>query len=179
MLHPFFLLISGWKMYKSCMYVSKKKYVWNLYLNRCPSIEIYFFESVWVFFPGFFFFSRFSNSASSHTEPRSLSKNCKASAPQKRKDTSWSQTQSHWRIYNFLEGGGGLQPLSTNLSTIMISVRKAGLGATLQYMAQNGSFRIISPTRGGGGTSTTLPLEPPMKPVTNVCAENFPLRVVQ
>ena len=61
----------------------------------------------------------------------------------------------------------------------MISVRKAGLGATLKKV-QNGPFRVISPTRprgGGGGRKVpaTLPLvKPPMKPVTNVCAENFP-----
>ena len=87
------------------------------------------------------------------------------------------EAKSHMRIYKFFrrEGGGGLQPLLTNLSTIMISVQKAGLGATLKK-AQNGPVRVISLTRGGGG-GLTLPLKPPMKPVTNVCAENVPFRV--
>lgn len=70
-----------------------------------------------------------------------------------------------------------LQHLLTNLSTIMISVRKAGLGATLN----NGSKWPFSGNFSdqGGRNPATLPLKPPMKPVTNVCAENFPLRGVQ
>ena len=147
---------------------------WNLFLWVCLSV-----------LSRFLFFSLFSNSGSSHTEPGRLLKQCMQSqcdCPTKTERHIF-RSQTHWRIrYKFFgKGGGGLlQHLLTKLSTTMISVRKTGLGATLK-MAQNGPFRVISPTKGGGGgaTPTTIPLKPPMKPVTNVCAENFPLRGVQ
>ena len=144
---------------------------WNLFLWVCLSVLSRFL---------FFFDSRIQEAPIQSWGV--FRKNaCKASAPRK---LSISNSKSHdRRIYKFLRRGGGglLQPLLTNLSNILISVRKAGLGAILQKMAQNGPFRVIFPTRGGGGeaTPTTLPLKPPMKPVTSVCAENFPLRVVQ
>ena len=56
----------------------------------------------------------------------------------------------------------------------MISVRKAGLGATLKNGSKWPFSGNFSDEEGGGGEPATLPLKPPMNFVTNVCAENFP-----
>ena len=108
-------------MYK---YVSKTKYRFGI----CISIGVrqFKFISLSLFECSFqvSFFSRFSNSGSFTTEPRSLSKQCMESQCPAKTERRIFRSQTHRR-------GGGvlLQPLLTNLSTIMISVRKAGLGA--------------------------------------------------
>ena len=169
-------------MYK---YVSKTKYRFgicnSIVDHSCSSIEIYFFEC--SFQVSFFLDSRIQE-ASLQSRVDFRNNAMKASAPRKRKDTSFDPKLIGGSTNVLEDGGGGgvvVQPLLTNLSTVMISVRKAGLGATLK-LAQNDPFRVISPTKrggGGGGASATLPLKSPMKLVTNVCVENFPLRGVQ
>ena len=128
----FFLLVIGWKMYKSC----KTKFRFGICIST--GVRQLKFISLSLFECSFHvFFSRFSNSGSSHTdwEPRSLSKQCMQSQCPAKTERHIFRSQSHigWSTHIW-EGGGLLQPLLTNLSAIMISVSKAGLGATLKRL---------------------------------------------
>ena len=112
------------------------------------------------------FFSRFSNSGSSHTEPRSLSKQCMQRQCPEKTERHIFRSQTHRRIYKFFrrgEGGGLLQPLLT-----YFSVRKAGLGATPQKMAKKLPFSGNVSDQGQGGGE---PPPPPSKTANETCDE--------
>ena len=80
------------------------------------------------------FFSRFSNSGSSHTEPRSLSKQCMQRQCPEKTERHIFRSQTHRRIYKFFRRGeGGVVAASLDLFCSSVSchscttIKKTGL----------------------------------------------------
>ena len=176
MLDPFLLLVIGWKMYK---YVSKTHHRFGISIStgvrQLKFISLSLFER--SFQVSFFFLDSRIQEAPIQSHRVFRNNACKARAPRKRKDTSF-----HPKVIggstNIWEGGGGGGVAASLVHNHDFSL-ESGTWCNPKKV-QNGPFLVISLTRGGGGAPpATLSLKPPMKPVTNVYAETFPLRVVQ